>query len=215
MGNGPLPLVRGGDIHATRESPCRTRHGCITFKNLFYSLASNVTFDAYVAYITFNAYVLDWEVYMLALLDQRKEPFVASEAEAAIAKAAVSKLKQVAAAEKDISIVVQEFPNVLVPLPARAVKLIVWILEAMSYREPFSIIPHEAQLTTQQAADYLNVSRPYLTGLLDRGELEHRMVGRHRRIRFADLLEFERKSREARSAAIAKMAAEAERLGLE
>ena len=151
---------------------------------------------------------------MFALLDQRK-PLVADEAEAVKAKAALKKLKNVAAAEKDISIVVQEFPNVVVPLPARAVQTIVFILEAMSAREALSIIPHEAQLTTQQAADYLNVSRPFLTGLIDKGELSAQMVGRHRRVRFADLLEFEKRSKKARSEAIAKIAAEAERLELE
>src|SRR5262245_17861418 len=135
---------------------------------------------------------------MYALLDQTKEPFVASEAEADIAKAAAEKLQSVAAAKQDISIVVREVPNLVVPLPARAVALILQLLIAMKDRTPFSVIPHEAVLTTQQAADYLNVSRPFLIRLLDRGELPHRMVGRHRRIRFDDLLEFEKKSRRAR-----------------
>jgi excisionase family DNA binding protein len=152
---------------------------------------------------------------MLALLDQTKEPWIPSEAEAAIAKAAAEKLQKVAAAEKDIKIALIEEPNLIVPLPAKAVQLLFGMLEAMSHRVPFSVIPHDACLTSQQAADYLNVSRPYLVNLIDKGELEHKMVGRHRRIRFGDLLEYERKTREARRAAIAKVASETQRLGLE
>ena len=153
---------------------------------------------------------------MLALLDQRAEPFVADEAEATIARKAAEMLKAVAEAKKDIRIAVVEGKGqVLVPLPARAVELIFQLLEAMGEREPFSIIPHEAELSTQQAADYLNVSRPYLCGLLDKGEIHHRMVGRHRRVRFADLLDFEKRSRKARKAAIETMAEEARKLGLD
>jgi excisionase family DNA binding protein len=152
---------------------------------------------------------------MLALLDQTREPFVASEAEADIARAAADNLRKVAEANKDVSITVREFPSIVVPLPARAVSLIMDLLEAMSERTPISVIPHEAELTTQQAADYLNVSRPYLAALIDKGEIRHRMVGRRRRVKFADLLEFEQKSREARRAAIEEMAREAKRLKLE
>lgn len=153
---------------------------------------------------------------MLALLDQRTEPLVANEAESAIAKAAVDEMKKVAASETDVRIFMSDGrKDIEVPLPARAVKLIVWVLEAMRDRIPFSVIPHEAELTTQQAADYLNVSRPFLTKLIDKGELAHRLVGRHRRIRFADLLKFEEKSMRARSEAIEKMVSESQRLGLE
>jgi excisionase family DNA binding protein len=152
---------------------------------------------------------------MLALLDQTNEPFVADEAEAVIARTAAEKLKAVAEAKQDIRVVVQDSPSVVVPLPARAVELIFRLLEAMGERVPISVIPHEAELTTQQAADYLNVSRPYLIALLDKGEIDHRMVGRHRRVRFAALLDYERKSRLRRKAAIEEMAAEARRLNLD
>lgn len=153
---------------------------------------------------------------MLALLDQT-EPFAASEAEATIARTAADRLKGVASAHQDITIVLREstHPNVVVPLPARAVELIVRILEAMADRVPISVIPHEAEFTTQQAADYLNVSRPYLVGLIDKGEIDHRTVGRHRRVRFADLLEFERRSKAERRAAINEMAAQARLLDLD
>lgn len=155
----------------------------------------------------------EMEAFMLAVRD-RTEPFVADEAEAAVAQTAATSLAPVASAGEPIQLVVREHPNVSVPLPARAVKLIYDVLEAMARRQPFSIIPHEAELSTQQAADYLNLSRPFLVGLLDRGEIPHRMVGRHRRVRFSDLLEFETRSAAARKQAIADMVEEARRLGL-
>ena len=151
---------------------------------------------------------------MLALLDQA-EPIIADDAEAAIARTAAASLAQAALAGQGVQLVLREQPNVLVPLPARAVSIVREVLEAMATRRPFSIIPHEAELTTQQAADYLNVSRPFLTGLIDRGEMPHRMVGRHRRVRFVDLVAFERSSAERRKQALSNMAAEARRLGLD
>jgi excisionase family DNA binding protein len=156
------------------------------------------------------------EIAMLALLDQT-EPFAANETEAVIARAAAQQLKALAEARQDVTIVVQSGtqPKVLVPLPARAVELIFRILQSMGDRVPVSVIPHEAELTTQQAADYLNVSRPYLIKLLDAGEMEHRVVGRHRRVRFGVLLEYQKQSMRDRQAAIDEMAAEARELGLD
>lgn len=151
---------------------------------------------------------------MLALLDQA-EPIIADEAEAAIAKTAAASLAPAARAGQGVQLVLREQPSVAVPLTARAVEVILTVLSAMAERRPISVIPHEAELTTQQAADYLNVSRPFLVGLVDRGELAHRMVGRHRRVRFADLLAYERVSAEKRKQALADMAAEARRLGLD
>jgi excisionase family DNA binding protein len=152
---------------------------------------------------------------MGALLDRKTEPFVADEAEAVAARVAAEKLKAIAEAKQNISVVVKDNPTVVVPLPARVVELIFRILEAMGRGVPISVISHEVELTTQQAADYLSVSRPYLIALLDKGEIEHRMVGRHRRVRFAALLDYERKSRLLRKAAIEEMAAEARRLNLD
>jgi len=152
---------------------------------------------------------------MLALLDQATTPLVADEAEAAIAKVASDRLMPLARAGADIKLVVQGKAKVLVSLPARAVQIIVRILDAMAEQKPFSIVPHEAELTTQQASDYLNVSRPFLTKIVDSGEIKARLVGRHRRVRFSDLMAYEARSRVNTKEALSKIASEAQRLKLD
>jgi excisionase family DNA binding protein len=143
------------------------------------------------------------------------ETLVASENEAAIAKKAADSLRAIALADKDVQLVVREDTKIVVPLPAKAVRAIVFMLDAMSRQKAFSVIPYDTELTTQQAADFLNVSRPYLASLIDAGKIEHRMVGRHRRVKFGDLLAYQEQSKAERRQAILEMAEEERRLGLD
>ncbi|MDH6118164.1 excisionase family DNA binding protein [Kitasatospora sp. GAS204A] len=75
-------------------------------------------------------------------------------------------------------------------LPRPVVELFASMLAALANGQGVQIMPVDAELTTQQAADLLNVSRPYLIGLLESGEIPFRLVGRHRRIRFADVHQY-------------------------
>jgi excisionase family DNA binding protein len=142
-------------------------------------------------------------------------PIVADDADAIIARKAFDNLSLAGQAGEPVRLVVRERADIVIPLPARAVSLILSILKAMADQQPVSVIPHEAELTTQQAADFLNVSRPYLVERVDRGDIPHRKAGRHRRIRFADLLAYERQQKEVQLQALGELAAEASRLGLE
>ena len=78
-------------------------------------------------------------------------------------------------------------------VPRQAIELLKDILAGMSAGKVINLVPMAKELTTQQAADFLNVSRPYLIGLLEQGVLNHTLVGTHRRIRFDDLLAYREK----------------------
>jgi excisionase family DNA binding protein len=75
-------------------------------------------------------------------------------------------------------------------VPREAAVLLAKILAFLATGEGVNVMPYAAELTTQQAAEFLNVSRPYLIKLLESGEIPFRLVGTHRRIRFHDLDEY-------------------------
>ncbi len=99
-------------------------------------------------------------------------------------------------------------------LPRATAVMFAQILDLLGQGRGVQIIPKEVELSTQQAADMLNVSRPYLIGLLESGEIPFRKVGRHRRIRFEDLMDYKRRDDLGRRAAADDLAAISEELGL-
>ncbi|WP_342661665.1 hypothetical protein Rruber_05477 (plasmid) [Rhodococcus ruber] len=101
-----------------------------------------------------------------------------------------------------------------VHLPSSALELIREVLANMAAGQGVTVVPAHAELTTQQAAELLNVSRPHVIKLLDQGHIRYRLVGRHRRILASSLLEYRRtQQRDARRAAD-DLAALSEELGL-
>jgi excisionase family DNA binding protein len=101
-----------------------------------------------------------------------------------------------------------------VKLPAAAVQLLVRILEEMAHGNTVRLIPVRAELTTQEAADMLNISRPSLIQLLDEGKIDYRRVGTHRRVRLDAVMKYKRKADAARRAALAELAAYDQELGI-
>jgi excisionase family DNA binding protein len=94
-----------------------------------------------------------------------------------------------------------------VTLPAEAFRLLVEIVNEMANGNAVSIVPMHVEVTTQQAADFLNVSRPFFISLLDMGRPPFRKVGTHRRIRMADLLAYKQRDDEARRKVLDELAA--------
>ena len=101
-----------------------------------------------------------------------------------------------------------------VVLPPAAVRLLIEMLAQMAQGHAITLIPIHAELTTQQAANLLNVSRPFLVKLLEHGRIPFRKVGKHRRIQFRDVLAFREQSDAERRDALKRLVAEAEELGL-
>jgi excisionase family DNA binding protein len=101
-----------------------------------------------------------------------------------------------------------------VPIPSALRRVLVAAARQLAEGNGVSVLPVMAEVSTQQAADLLNVSRPFVVGLLDRGEIPFHKVGTHRRIRLKDLLTYKRKRDVSRRSIIDRLAAEAQELGI-
>jgi len=99
-------------------------------------------------------------------------------------------------------------------IPATAARLLIQILDEMSRGHAVKVIPVLPELTTQEAADLLNVSRPTLIQLLGDGKIEFRKVRTHRRVRLDSLMAYKRASHADRLAALAELTAYDQELGI-
>ncbi len=117
--------------------------------------------------------------------------------------------------KKDVQFVVrkdkQEF---IIAIPPGAVRLLLNILTQMSEGNMVTLVPIHAELTSQEAASLLHVSRPFLVRLLENGEIPYHKVGTHRRIKLSDLLAYKKKMDATSRKAREELTREAQELGL-
>lgn len=99
-------------------------------------------------------------------------------------------------------------------LPKQALSLLRDLLIEMAQGNAVTVVPTHAELTTQQAADFLNISRPYLIRLLEKKKIPFTKVGTHRRIKYEELLKYKRKIKQDAEEALVNLIAEAQELGM-
>ena len=102
-----------------------------------------------------------------------------------------------------------------VELPPGALKLIGQLLGAMSEGRPITLMPSKQEFSTVEAANFLDVSRPFVIKEIEAGRLPHRKVGTHRRVAFEDLVAYAREMRKRQEHALVRMADNARELGLD
>jgi excisionase family DNA binding protein len=144
------------------------------------------------------------------------EPVAPTEAEALLAREASRLLASHVKTRRDLRVRIMDDDKAgdILSLPASAVRLLLDILTELAQGNAITLIPVHAELTTQQAAELLNVSRPYLVSLLDAGKIPHRKVGTHRRVLFEDLMAYKRRIDQAREQVLDQLAQEAQALGM-
>src|SRR5262245_50309593 len=116
--------------------------------------------------------------------------------------------------ELRVEVVDRNAPRAALSLPAPAVRMLAEILKELAKGNSVTLVANDAMLSTQEAADLLNVSRPFLVGLLEAGRIPYQRLGSHRRVRFHDLMALKAKTDAAREDAMRQLTKEAQALKL-
>lgn len=101
-----------------------------------------------------------------------------------------------------------------IELPPKALRLVAELLGLMGQRQPVTLLPQKHELSTQEAAAFLNVSRPFVVKQIETGRLPARKVGRHRRVLFEDLLVYQQSLRQETEQALQTLADEGQELDI-
>ena len=99
-------------------------------------------------------------------------------------------------------------------LPGHALQLLLDVLSEMSRGNAISIMPIHAELSTQDAANILNVSRPFLVGLLEKGDIDFHKIGTHRRVLAEDVIKYKQQIDAERMTALDKLTEESQKSGM-
>ena len=147
------------------------------------------------------------------------EPMLPSDQDARMAKESsrtLAPLLRDAGERGDIHLRVAGEPgqDAEIRLPRSAARLLLGALQEMAKGHGVAMVPIHAELTTQEAADLLRVSRPFLIKMLDAGKLPFRRVGAHRRVLYADVARYAQEERRRREGVLVERIAETARLGL-
>ena len=153
---------------------------------------------------------------MATMTTPTREPIVPTAQEAAIAREASRMLATHIKHLPDIRFQILEDKKTVekLVLPPAAIRMLLDILTEMAAGNAITLIPVHAELTTQQAADALNVSRPFLVNLLEEKKIPYRKVGTHRRILFEDLMRYKKQIDADRRAALDQLTKEAQDLNM-
>ncbi len=144
------------------------------------------------------------------------DPVLPSDQDAMLARTAQLALERSEALDQALHVQIHAAGRELtaLDLPPVVTRLLMDILRETAAGKAVSLVTVEAEITTQQAADLLNVSRPYLVGLIDKGALPARMVGNQRRLPLQDVLAYKAENRAKRHKILDEMAALDQELGL-
>lgn len=149
---------------------------------------------------------------MSITLVQNRLPVLPSEQEAEMARLSSRALAPHIADQNGLRIRLEDGEEFI--LPQAALRLIMDMLAHLSEGSAVTLIPVHAEMTTQQAADFLNVSRPFLVNeILDKGKVPYRRLGTHRRLLFKDLLEYKNQTEKASREAFRELTEQAQELG--
>lgn len=138
-------------------------------------------------------------------------PMLPDPSDTELAQSALRDLADVRQGDGPVHLRIAEGGDIVVP--RSALTALTQILATFARGEGVTVLPAQAELTTQQAADAMKVSRPYLIGLLESGKIAYRTVGTHRRVQAASLVAYMREDEAMRRAAADALSAETRELG--
>ncbi|WP_028871686.1 helix-turn-helix domain-containing protein [Psychroserpens burtonensis] len=101
-----------------------------------------------------------------------------------------------------------------IKIPLKALKLLAQILKATSQGKPISVVPIATEMTTQAAAELLGCSRPHFVKLLEQGDIPFTKVGKHRRVKFEDVINYKKAMKLKQEQLLKDMMKSDEELGL-
>ncbi len=148
-------------------------------------------------------------------MDTLKNGIKPSKAEQEVAMASYDALASVLAQLKDENPEIEiEETKERIKIPLNVLKLLAQMLKTMSEGKPFSLVPMATEVTTQKAAEMLGCSRPHLVKLLEEGKIPFTKVGKHRRIKFDDVMTYRNRMKRKQKQHLIDMMKADEELGL-